>query len=312
MWTDTGCLGITQHTNKNNKAMQPTQFTTPARPCVSKWIPPVLGLAFTMFLIPGNAHGVAIVDLGTAGSFAILAGSAITDAGGVSSIVNGDVGLYPATGLAIGLTAAQLSGGSIYYAETSGALLNQAKNDLTTAYNDAAGRPVTFDFGVVDNQLGGLTLYPGVYKFGGAATANLIGNLTLDSNGEIDPVWIFQATSTLVTASDSSVTMIGASSCNVFWQVSSSATIGTGTDFVGNIMADQSIALQTGATLEGSALARIAAVTLDHNVITQSDCDTVDTVPDGGSSLILLGSTLSALFAFNRRGKPVKSSKFQS
>ncbi len=171
-------------------------------------------------------------------------------------------------------------------------MLTTAQNDLTTAYNDAAGRSFDVDFGVVDNQLGGKTLFPGVYSFGHAATANLIGNLTLDANGETDPVWIFQATSDLITASYSSITMIGGDSCDVFWQVSSSATIGTYTDFVGNILADQSIALQTGATLDGSALARIAAVTLDHNTITKSDCTGTTSVPDGGSTLAL------ALFGF--------------
>ena len=262
-----------------------------------------LGVAVTCMFMPYVEAVTTTVNLGTAGSFAILAGSAITDAGNASSIIDGDVGLYPTTGAAIGLTASQLSGGTIYSAETSGALLNQAQNDLTSAYVDAAGRPFTLDFGVVDNQLGGKTLFPGVYRFGGAATANLIGNLTLDANGEVDPVWIFQATSTLITASDASVTLIGANSCDVFWQVGSSATIGTGTDFVGNIMADQSIALQTNATLEGSALARIAAVTLDHNTITTLDCGPGTAVPETGSSLVLLGSAFSALLALHGRGK---------
>ena len=255
-----------------------------------------------------DATAIAVVDLGTASSFAILAGSQITDAGGASTITTGNVGLYPATGAAIGLLASQV-GGTIYTAETSGALLNQAQNDLTTAYNDAAGRPVLIDFGVVDNQLGGQTLFPGVYRFGHAATANLIGTLTLDAHGDPDPVWIFQATSDLITASDSTVALInGATSCDVFWQVGSSATIGTYSDFVGNIMADQSIALQAYATLEGSALARIAAVTLDHNTITREDCTASDgddgggtPVPDPGSTLLLLSSGLATLLAFRRR-----------
>jgi len=171
-----------------------------------------------IFLCP-SAHAVPMVNLGTASGFSILAGSKITDAGGSSTVVAGNVGLYPTTGAAIGLTAGQVVGGTIYSAETSGALLNGAQNDLTNAYNDAASRPVTVDFGVVDNQLG------------------------------------------------------------------SSATIGTCSDFVGNIMADQSIALQAYATLDGSALARIAAVSLDHNTITVSDCTVADSGGDhtGGS-----------------------------
>jgi type VI secretion system secreted protein VgrG len=267
-----------------------------------------LVLAVAIFL-HHNATAVPVtVDLGTAGNFAILAGSAITDAGGASTIVTGNVGLSPATGAAIGLTAGQV-GGTIYAVDALGpgssvqnaGLLTAAKNNLTTAYNDAAGRSADMAFGVVDNQLGGQTLFPGVYSFGHAATANLIGNLTLDANGEANPVWIFQATSDFITASGSSVTVIGATSCDVFWQVSSSATIGTYTDFVGNIMADQSIALQTGATLDGSAQARIAAVTLDHNTITKSPCTGVTTVPDGGSTLFLLGSGTGTLLVFRRR-----------
>lgn len=283
-----------------------------------------LGLAgaIALTLLTTAAMAVPIVNLGTASGFALLAGSKITDAGGSSAIVTGDVGLYPTTGAAIGLTAGQVLGGTIYTAETSGALLNGAQNDLTTAYNDAAGRPVTIDFGVVDNQLGGQTLFPGVYRFGHAATANLIGTLTLDANGDLNPVWIFQATSDLITAAGapgaagSSVVLInGANACDVFWQVGSSATIGTYSDFAGHIMADQSISLQAYATLNGSALARIAAVTLDHNTITSPDCS-VDSddgghtggngnhVPDTGSTLLLLGSGMVGLFAF---GKSVRS-----
>ena len=273
-----------------------------------------LSLAIVMTLVATNAVAVPMVDLGTSSGFSLLAGSQITDAGGVSSIITGDVGLYPTTGAAIGLTTGQVLGGTIYQAETSGALLNGAQNDLTTAYIDAAGRSATVDFGVVDNQLGGKTLFPGVYRFGHAATANLIGTLTLDANGDLNPVWIFQATSDLITAAGSpggagsSVILInGASACDVFWQVGSSATIGTYSDFAGNIMADQSIALQAYATLDGSALARIAAVTLDHNTITHPDCTGESggggsSVPDAGSTLVLLGSVLTAVFAFGRRG----------
>jgi len=281
------------------------------------------GLAFALVMtcLAPNATAVPMVDLGTAANFSILAGSQITDAGGASSITTGDVGLYPTTGAAIGLTAAQVPGGTIYQAETSGALLNTAQNDLTAAYIDAAGRPATVDFGVVDNQLGGQTLFPGVYRFGHAATANLIGTLTLDANGDLNPVWIFQATSDFVTAAGapgdagSSVVLTnGASSCDVFWQVGSSATIGTYSDFAGNIMADQSIALQAYATLDGSALARIAAVTLDHNTITHPDCSVESggggdtgggggSIPEAGSTLFLLGTGLVGLLAFGRRSR---------
>lgn len=242
-----------------------------------------------------NAAPTTTVNLATADAFAILSGAGVTDAGGASVIVAGDVGTTPATGASIGLLSSQLTSGTIYSVDAFGpggsvenaGLLTTAWNDLTAAYNDAAARPADIDYGVTDNQLGGLTLYPGVYTFGGAATANLIGTLTLDANGDPDPVWIFQATSTLVTASNAQVVLInGATPCDVFWQVSTSATLGTGTDFQGIIMADQSIAMQTGATLIGAAQARIGSVTLDTNTITKDACPLyvppTPTAPDTG------------------------------
>lgn len=272
--------------------------------------PKKLALAVAAMFPYQNATAIPMVDLGTAGDFAILAGSAITDAGGASVINTGDVGVYPGT--ANGLLASQVIGGTIRSRPSDDGLLLQAQNDLTTAYVEAGNRPVpgANNFGVVDNQLGGQTLLPGVYSFGHAATANLIGTLTLDPGADLDPVWIFLASSDLIVQSGSSVVLMnGATSCDVFWWVGSSATIGTNSDFVGNIMADQSIALQTGATLDGSALARIAAVTLDHNTITASECGgngpPGTTVPVTGSTLLLLSSGLLPLLAFKRRFMPL-------
>ena len=272
-----------------------------------------LVVAASMFL-HYNATAIPTVNLGTASSFAILSASEITDAGGASTIVTGDVGLSPATGADIGLTAGQVLNGTIYAVNAAGplgsinnpGLLTTAKNDLSTAYTDAANRPVpgANAFGVTDNQLGGKTLLPGAYSFGHAATANLIGTLTLDAQGNPNAVWIFQASSDLITASSSKVVFkngVG-DACNVFWEVGSSATLGTYTDFVGNIMAYASVGLNTGAILDGSALAENAAVTLDHNTITQDNCTaSTTTVPDSGSTLLLLGSGLATLFAFGRR-----------
>jgi hypothetical protein len=270
-------------------------------------------VAAVIFLHLSVTATPATVNLGTASSFSILAYSEITDAGGASTIA-GNVGLSPTTGTFIGLTAGQV-GGTIYTVAAAGpagsvanaGLLTTATHDLGLAYTDAANRPVpgANAFGVVDNQLGGRTLFPGVYSFGHAATANLIGTLTLDANGETDPVWIFQASSDLITASGSKVALInGATSCDVFWQVGSSATLGTSTAFVGNIMAYASVGLDTGATLDGSALAETAAVTLDHNTITHEDCSAnggSSSVPDTGSTLLLLGSGLATLLAFRQR-----------
>ena len=242
----------------------------------------VVGLLVLGALIPltfaGNvvAASPPTVGLGTAESFAVLAGSSVTDV--PNSAITGDVGVSP-SGWVPGLTCSEVTG-TIYSVDGSGpapcrvtnpGLLTTAKNDLTAAYVDAAGRIPDTTFAATDNQLGGQTLVAGVYRFGSATTANLIGNLTL--NGDASSVWIFQATSTLVAASSSTVTLTGgAQACNIFWQVGSSATIGTSASFVGTIMADQQIALQTAASLQGRALARITAVTLDQNTITRPAC----------------------------------------
>jgi hypothetical protein len=144
----------------------------------------------------------------------------------------------------------------------------QAKTDLVTAYDDAAGRPVT----ATDTTLGGLTLVAGVYKAGGA-TLDLTGTLTLDGKSDPNAVWIFQATSDLVTASSSTVRVInGGKACNVFWQVTSSATLGSGSTFVGTIMALTSITMASGVTVNGRALARNGEVTLINDTITRSTC----------------------------------------
>ena len=154
-----------------------------------------------------------------------------------------------------------------------------AKNALVTAYNDAAGAtPVT----KVATELGGTTLKPGVY---GSDTLGLTGTLTLDGEG----VYIFQAGSTLITAPNSEVELInGASACDVYWQVGSSATLDTATSFKGTIMALTSIALNTGVTLQGRALARNGAVTMNNDTIDSSSCAapsptaTPKATPDGG------------------------------
>jgi hypothetical protein len=153
------------------------------------------------------------------------------------------------------------------------ALLTQAKNDLTAAYVDAAGRTPNQTFLTTDNQLGGLTLTSGVYAFGAATTANLVGTLTLA--GDASSVFIFQASSSLVTASNSSVVLSGGvQSCNIFWVVGSSATLGSNSSFAGTVMSLTATGLNSGATLDGRAMARNAAVTLNQNVITNTPCTT--------------------------------------
>jgi hypothetical protein len=163
----------------------------------------------------------------------------------------------------------------------------QAQTDLTTAYNDAAGRTST---ATVSADLGGQTLTPGVYR--GAPSLHLTGTLTLDGQGDENAVFIFQSpASTLITASASRVVLIGgAQACNLVWQVGSSATLGTGSFFKGNILALDSITVNHGTTVDGSTLARNAAVTLDENTISRAACSgapttaTTTTAPLGGTS----------------------------
>ena len=208
------------------------------------------------------ATGPATVGLGTAAPFAVLAGTPKVASTG-ATVINGNLGISPAgavTGFPPGIV-----NGTVHKAD---AVALQAQTDLTTAYTDAAGRPVTATHGT----LGGLTLAPGVYNAGGVVLG-LTGTLTLDGHNNPSAVWIFKATSSLVTASSSRVKLInGASSCNVFWQVTSSATLGSGSTFVGTIMALASITIASGVTLHGRALARNGQVTLIDDTVTSSSC----------------------------------------
>jgi hypothetical protein len=207
----------------------------------------------------------------------VLAGSVVTDV--PTSSLPGDVGLGPAAGTNYaGLTQVEVSG-TIYSTDGTGpagtvndpALLTSAKIDLTTAYVAAAGQSPASTFNAGDDQLGGLTLTPGVYAFGHASTANITAASPLvpDGQGDANAVFVFQASSDLVTASGSVVQPDnGARACNALWQVSSSATLNSASTFVGTIMALTSATLDTGATVQGRVLARNGAVTLDANTIT--------------------------------------------
>ena len=192
----------------------------------------------------------------------MLAGSTVTNVGATS--MAGSLGVSPGaalTGFPPGLVL-----GETHLAD---AVAGQAESDLTTAYVDAAGRtPVT----TLATELGGQTLTTGVYD-SSTGTFGLTGTLTLDAEGDPDAVFVFHTASTLITGSGSVVSLINAAqACNVFWQIGSSATIATTTSFKGTIMALTSIAMQTGANLEGRAFARNGAVTLDTNVITIPGC----------------------------------------
>jgi hypothetical protein len=214
--------------------------------------------SFTTSTSSGPCSQAAVV-LGAAASFAVLAGSTVVNTG--SSIVTGDVGVSPGTAI-VGFPPGTVIG-TIHTTDTAAAA---GIFDLTTAYNDAAGRtlcPI-----ILEGNLGGMTLAPGLYKSTSGFEVTS-GDLTLDAQGNSNAVWIFQMASTLDTTAGRQVILAGgAKASNVFWQVGTSATIGTNSVFVGTIMADQSVTLITGATLEGRALARIAAATLDANIIT--------------------------------------------
>ncbi len=196
------------------------------------------------------------VDLGAASNFAILAYSGITNTG--NSIVIGDIGSYP-TSTIIGFPPGTLIGTD----HSNDSVSNESKVDLATAYNNITGR--TCNTVLTGEDLGSLSpLTPGVYCF--SSSAGLTGTLTLNGEGDPDSVFIFQIGSTLTTASSSKVVLVnGANASNVFWQLGSSATLGTGTNFSGNILAAASIAATTGANVGGRLLAQNGAVTLDDN-----------------------------------------------
>src|SRR5579872_4969932 len=201
------------------------------------------------------------VALGSAANFGVLAGSTVTSGG--ATVVNGDLGLWPGSSIT-GFPPGKVVGTKHITDPTAKA----AQGDLTTAFNDAAGRttaPVT-----VAGNIGGQTLPPGLYK----STSSLMissGDLTLDGQGNPNAVFIFQITSTLITTSGRQVILIGgAQAANVFWQVGASATIGTTSGMKGTIMAHDSISFDTGATLQGRALAQIGQVSLLGNAVTVS------------------------------------------
>jgi hypothetical protein len=244
----------------------------------------VVVIALALGLVrPTTILAATAPDLGTADSFAILAGTPnITNV--PTSSIAGDVGLSPATGAGIGLTAAQVTG-KIYAVDAAGpagsvanpGLLTTAKADLVGAYDAlSAGDNATCDITYAGTKdLVGLSLVPGVYC---ADAFELSGTLTLSGTG----VWIFRSAATLVTSGTANV--VGGNPCNVWWKVVSSVTLGTNTALRGNILALTSIALQTGATLDGRALARNGAVTLDHNTITSTTCSSSDNNDDSENS----------------------------
>ncbi len=215
--------------------------------------------------IPATAAVVATVPLGTSAEYSVLGGSTVTNTG--PSILGQSLGLSPGPSIT-GFPPGTVLGTT----NQTNAAAAQAESDLTAAYLNAAGRPID---GTTTADLANLNLQGGVYAGPSHGALGLTGPLTLDGGGNPNTVFIFQTNASLVTASGSTVNLInGAQECNVFWQVGSSATLGTGSVFVGNIMALSSISVNTGVTVHGRALARNGAVTLDNDTFTSPTCAT--------------------------------------
>jgi len=224
-----------------------------------------VALAVLLFAVGSatDAGAQTAPGLGAASSYAVLGGQTVTNTG--PTTISGDLGVWPGTAVT-GFPPGIVTGGTIHSADADAL---QAQGAVTTAYDALAAEPCTAD--LTGQDLGAMTLTEGVYCF--SSSAQLTGLLTLNGQGNGSAVFVFQMVSTLITASNSSVLVTnGSTGCNVFWQVGSSATIGTGTVFVGNILALTSIALTTGASVSGRALARNGAVTMDTNHVGFSGC----------------------------------------
>jgi len=231
----------------------------------------VLASGLALSAAPAVAQAAA-VDLGTAQPFVVLGGSTVTNTG--PSVLNGDLGVAPGTSL-VGFGSPAVVNGATH---DNDAVANQAQADLTTAYNVAAGQPYAPADDLTGTDLGSRTLTAGAYHF--SSSAQLTGALTLDAQGDPSAQFVFEIGSTLTTASASSVVLInGASPCNVFWQVGSSATLDTDTAFQGTLMALTDISLNARASVVGRMLARNGQVTLINNVLNAAGCQAGTTSP---------------------------------
>jgi hypothetical protein len=244
-------------------------------------------------ITPAGAAIVPTVPLATAAAYSVVGASTVTNTG--ASVINGSVGLYAGTSITGFPPGIVVPPGTIH---TTDAAAQQAQSDITAAYTNAQGRSISATTGA---NLANGHLGAGVYAGPSHGALQLTGPLVLDGAGNRNSVFIFQTDSTLTTASSSTVTLInGAQECNVFWQVGSSATLGTGSVFRGNILALASVTVNTGVTVHGRAFASTGAVTLDTDLFTRPTCALsapTTTTPGGGtpSSLPSVGGTPSTL-----------------
>ena len=258
------------------------------RPVSTFFLALTFGLAVVGVVGGTEVRAAQTVALGVATNFAVLGASTVTNTG--PSVVTGDLGVSPGSAVT-GFPPGLVGGGTIHAAD---AIAAQAQSDLTTAYNNAAGRATNTI--LTGQDLGGLTLTPGVYGF--ASSSQLTGILTLDALGDPNAEFIFQIGSTLTTASASSVRMIhGGNPCNVFWQVGSSATLGTGTVFAGNLMALGFITASTATQVTGRLLAMTGAVTLDTNIVDASSCATTTSATTTTTTSVLTTTTTEPVTA---------------
>jgi len=244
-------------------------------------------LPLVCFLVLPLFTLTAYAQLGSAGSFGVLGGSAVTNTG--NTVIDGDLGVYPGTSIT-GFPPGIVNG-TIY---DGGAVAMQAQADALTAFNYFQG--LSSKENLSGQNLGGLELTPGVYTYN--SSAQLTGTLTVNFEGLSNQNVIFQIGSTLTTASASMVIGINmGQNDNVYWALGSSGTLGTTTAFVGTIIADQSITLNTGATIDcGRALALNGAVTMDDNTINNcaSSTTTGNTPEPGTIALLATGGAIAA------------------
>jgi len=234
-----------------------------------------------------NAAIVPTVPLGTSSGFSVLGGQTVTNTG--DTVLAGSVGVWAGTAI-VGFPPGIVQAPGTIEAATP--VAQNAQADSTAAYLNAEGRPIN---ATTTNDLSGLTLVGGVFEGPSQGPLSLTGTLTLDGEGDPNSVFIFQTDSTLITGSGSVVSLInGAQECNVFWQVGSSATLGTGSTFVGNILALTTISLGANVTVHGRALAQTGEVTLIDDTFTQPLCDLsapTTTTAAGGATTTSAGGT---------------------